>query len=70
MTIRKSIRVERPPEVSFRLFCEEIGRWWPKGPSFSGKNLTDMVIEARIGGRFYERYADGSEYQIGQVTAY
>jgi uncharacterized protein YndB with AHSA1/START domain len=70
MTIRKSILVERSPEISFRLFCEEIGRWWPKGPSFGGKELADMFIEGRIGGRFYERYVDGTEFEIGRVTAY
>ncbi len=70
MTIRKSIKVERSPEISFRVFCEEIGRWWPKGPSFDGKPLADMIIEGRIGGRFYERYADGTEYEIGRVTVY
>ncbi len=28
MTIRKSIQVERSPEISFKVFCEEIGAWW------------------------------------------
>jgi uncharacterized protein YndB with AHSA1/START domain len=70
MTIRKSIRVERPPEISFKVFCEEIGRWWPRGPSFGGKELADMTIEGQIGGRFFERYVDGTEYEIGRVTAY
>jgi uncharacterized protein YndB with AHSA1/START domain len=70
MIIQKSIRVERPPEISFRLFCDEIGRWWPRGPSFGGKELADMFIEGHIGGRFYERYVDGTEYEIGRVTAY
>ncbi len=70
MTIRKSIKVERSPEISFRVFCEEIGQWWPKGPSFGGKQLADLRIEGRVGGRFYECYIDGTEYDIGQVTAY
>ena len=70
MTIRKSIKVERLPETAFKVFCEEIGQWWPKGPSFGGKDLADMRIEGRVGGRFYERYIDGTEYDIGQVTAY
>jgi uncharacterized protein YndB with AHSA1/START domain len=69
MTIRKSIKVERSPEVAFKVFCEEIGEWWPKGPSFKG-DLTDVIIEGRIGGRFFERYTDGTEYVIGRVTAY
>jgi uncharacterized protein YndB with AHSA1/START domain len=70
MTIRKSIRVERPPETAFTVFCEEIGLWWPKGPSFGGKDLANLCIEGRVGGRFYECYSDGTEYDIGQVTAY
>jgi len=70
MTIRKSIKVERSPDTSFKVFCEEIGQWWPKGPSFGGKPLADMVIERRVGGRFFERYEDGTEYEIGRITAY
>jgi len=70
MTIRKSIRVERSPEISFKAFCEEMGQWWPKGPSFGGKDLADLRMEGRVGGRFYECYSDGTEYDIGQVTAY
>ena len=35
MTIRKSIRVERSPEVVFRVFTEEIGKWWPLKEGFS-----------------------------------
>ena len=68
MTIRKSIRVERSPEISFRVFVEDIGEWWPKGPSFNGKVLKDMVIEGKVGGRFFERYTDGTEYEIGRIT--
>ena len=67
MTIRKSIRVERSPEISFRVFCEHISEWWPGG--FGGKDAK-LFMEGRVGGRFYERRADGTEYQIGQVTAY
>lgn len=67
MTIRKSIRVERPPEVSFRAFCEEIGAWWPAG--FSGDG-SKVFLECEVGGRLYERRVDGSEYEIGRVTRY
>ncbi|MBV8454197.1 MAG: SRPBCC domain-containing protein [Deltaproteobacteria bacterium] len=70
MTIRKSIRVERSPEISFRVFCEGIGEWWPKGTSFNGKLLKNTIIEERIGGRFFELYADGTEYEIGRITAF
>ena len=67
MTIRKSIRVERPRDVSFRVFCEEIGQWWPHG--FGGEG-SKMALEPRVGGRLYESRKDGSEYEIGRITAY
>jgi uncharacterized protein YndB with AHSA1/START domain len=67
MTIRKSIKVERSPEIAFRVFCEEMSEWWPGG--FGGKDAKPF-LEGRVGGRFYERRPDGTEYQIGEVTAY
>jgi len=72
MTIRKSIRVDRSPEISFKVFCQEIGQWWPitQGLSFGGERTRDLVMEGRVGGRFYELYADGTEFDIGRVTAY
>jgi uncharacterized protein YndB with AHSA1/START domain len=67
MTIRKSLRVERSPEISFRVFCEDMAEWWPGG--FGGKEAR-LFLEGRVGGRFYERRPDGTEYQIGRVIAY
>ena len=67
MTIRKSIKVNCSPETTFRVFCEEMSEWWPNG--FGGKG-TKLYLEGRVGGRFYERRPDGTEYQIGRVTAY
>jgi uncharacterized protein YndB with AHSA1/START domain len=72
MTIRKSIRVERPPEIAFRVFCEEIGKWWPlkQGFSFGRERAKDIFIDGQVGGRFYERFTDGTEFEVGRVTAY
>jgi uncharacterized protein YndB with AHSA1/START domain len=67
MTIRKSIRVERTPEISFKVFCEEMAQWWPGG--FGGKDAKPH-LEPRVGGRLYESWPDGSEYEIGRVTSY
>lgn len=67
MTIRKSIRVERSPEIAFKVFCEEMSQWWPGG--FGGKD-SRPTIEGRVGGRFFERNGDGTEIDIGRVTAY
>jgi len=67
VTIRKSIFVARPIEISFKVFCEEITAWWPGG--FGGKDCK-LYLDREVGGRFYERRPDGSEYEIGRVTAY
>ena len=72
MTIRKSIHVKRPVERTFRLFTEEIGRWWPlkEGFSFGGERAAEIFLEGREGGRFFERFTDGEEYEVGVVTTY
>jgi hypothetical protein len=59
MTIRKSINIQQPPVIAFRVFCQEIGQWWPlkRGFSFGGERAAEIFIEERTGGRFYERFA-------------
>ena len=72
MTIRKSVHVKRPVEKTFQLFTEGIGKWWPlkEGFSFDTQRAADILLEGRIGGRFFERFSDGEEFEIGVVTAY
>jgi len=66
MTIRKSIWLGRAPETSFKLFCDDIGEWWPRGFAEGSK----LFLDRRVGGRLFERRPDGSQYEIGRVTAY
>ena len=72
MTIKKSIHVKRPVDQTFRLFTAEIGKWWPlkEGFSFGGERASEVFLEGHEGGRFFERFSDGEEFQIGNVTAY
>jgi uncharacterized protein YndB with AHSA1/START domain len=71
MTIRKTIHVKRSIEDAFRLFTRDIGEWWPlkEGYSFGGDRADQIHLEARQGGRLFERYTDGEEYDVGTVTA-
>ena len=72
MTVRKSIHMKRPVERTFRVFTEEIGKWWPlkEGFSFGGARAAEIFLEGREGGRFFERFADGEEFDVGVVTTY
>jgi uncharacterized protein YndB with AHSA1/START domain len=69
MTIRKSVSVRCPPERAFAVFTREIGRWWPlkRGFSFDRERAYEIFLDDRVGGRFYERFVDGSESEIGRV---
>ena len=72
LTVRESITVNRAIADAFRLFTEGIGEWWPlKGSNFSyGAERSDKIfLEAKVGGRFYERFSDGEEFEVGRVIA-
>jgi uncharacterized protein YndB with AHSA1/START domain len=72
-SIRKSITVDRPIDVAFKVFTEEIGAWWPlkEGFSFIGADeVEDCIIEGQVGGRVFERGTGGKEFLIGTVTAW
>jgi len=72
MAINKVVHVKRSPEDAFRLFVDQMGKWWPLHTgrySYDAARAQDVFLEARVGGRFFERYKDGEEFQIGQVIA-
>ena len=68
--VRKSIRVEAPPERAFDVFTSGIGRWWPKSHKIGQAELERPVIEPREGGRWFELDVDGSECEIGKVAVW
>lgn len=59
--VRKSIRVKAGQAHAFKVFTT--GRWWPKEHTIlaSRSPQKDVVIEPRVGGRWFERGEDGSE---------
>jgi|SRR5215470_19024260 len=72
MTVTKSIHVKRSVEHAFRIFTVEMGKWWPlkEGFSFGPGRAGEIFLESREGGRFFERYTDGEEFDVGVVTVY
>jgi len=60
LAIRKSLTVGVPVETAFRVFTEEMGSWWPlASKSVSQEEAETVVVEARVGGRVYERARTG-----------
>jgi uncharacterized protein YndB with AHSA1/START domain len=69
--IRKSVTVNVSPERAFDVFAARMGSWWHKEHSIAkGTTQVDVVVEPRVGGRWYEKGADGSEHPWGKVIAY
>jgi uncharacterized protein YndB with AHSA1/START domain len=54
-------------EHAFATWTARFGAWWPRGHSVTGDPDT-VVLEARRGGRIYERTRDGREIEWGEIT--
>lgn len=70
-SVRKSVRVQAPQPVAWRVFTEQMGTWWPLQNYKIGKaKAVDAVVEPRVGGRWYEVGEDGSTCDWGSVLAW
>lgn len=72
-----SVLVALAPDEAFRVFTEEIDRWWRRGPRYrvgarvGGPGGGSLRLEPRLGGRLYESF-DGESgatvIETGRVT--
>jgi uncharacterized protein YndB with AHSA1/START domain len=69
--VRQSISVDVPVERAFDVFTRGFASWWPLDSHHIGqKDATDAIMEPRVGGRWFERAADGTECEWGRVLAW
>ena len=69
-SVKKSVTVDVSAERAFKVFTERMGSWWPHQNSIGSAPIADVVIEPRVGGRWFERGDDGSESEWGKVLAW
>ena len=72
---RVSVLVEVPPEVAFRVFTEDLDRWWRRGLQYRlAAGRTGVIhLEGRAGGRLFEAYqvkGQSRVFETGRVTAW
>jgi Activator of Hsp90 ATPase homolog 1-like protein len=70
--------VIEPLELTFEVKCglqhafdtwtSRIDSWWPTDHTVSGSTDASVVLEPQVGGRIFEREADGTEHEWGEIT--
>lgn len=70
-TVRKTIFVNAPQAHAFAVFTERLGDWWPLQRYHIGSQAAQTaILEPGVGGRWFERAADGSECDWGRVLVW
>jgi uncharacterized protein YndB with AHSA1/START domain len=64
--LRISFDVACSAEHAFNVWTSGFGTWWPPDHTVTGEG--DVVFEGRVGGRIFERAADGVEHDWGEIV--
>jgi len=67
--LRMSFDVACSVEHAFDVWTSGIGTWWPPDHTATGR-ADEVVLQAGVGGRIYERTSDGVEHDWGKVTVW
>jgi uncharacterized protein YndB with AHSA1/START domain len=68
--IQKTITVDAQLETAFETFTRRVSDWWPGEPHTVFEDRVAIVVDERVGGRVYERAADGREADWADVLAW
>ena len=68
--ITGSVSLAVPVERAFAVFTGSIDSWWPHQFHIGAADVAEVVLEPRVGGRWYERGVDGSECDWGRVLVW
>jgi uncharacterized protein YndB with AHSA1/START domain len=70
IAVKRTLHVEVPVEKAFQVFTEKMGSWWPATHHVGGTPFKEIVMEKRVGGRWYEVNIEGVEGDWGHVLAW
>jgi uncharacterized protein YndB with AHSA1/START domain len=70
LRVFKSVRVKAPIERAFSVFIEQMETWWPATHHIGKTPFEAIFVEPRVGGRWYERNAEGKQCDWGTVLAW
>ena len=65
-----TLTIDAPVEHCFKVFTDDFSAWWPAEHHIGKAEMADCLMDARVGGRWYEIGVDGSECEWGSVLAW
>ena len=68
--LRITFDVGRPAAHAFTVWTADIGRWWPADHTTTAEPGLQVTLEPEVGGRIYERTADGREFDWGEILVW
>jgi hypothetical protein len=66
--LKLSFDVACSAEHAFTVWTSGISTWWPPDHTVTGQGDVVIVLQSQVGGRIYERTAEGVEHDWGEVT--
>ncbi len=71
LVVQKTLLLNVPQKRAFEVFTEQHGSWWPLTTHHIGASPAQTaIIEPRVGGRWFERAANGVETDWGRVLVW
>lgn len=68
--VHRTVSVPLGPDRAFDLFTARMTEFWPPDHTINSSAIAEVVLEPRVGGRWFERGVDGSECTWGRVAAW
>ena len=70
LRVSKAVQVRAPIERAFSVFVEQMETWWPATHHIGKTPFVAIFVEPRVGGKWYERNANGEHCTWGTVLAW
>lgn len=65
--IEQNIEINAKPEEVYNALTQNIANWWGR-PYIINEQATELTLEPKVGGLFYESWGENEGFKWGEVT--